>query len=161
MATYTDSLGFNKGTAAAYPDNGLHRLTRIEVDLDFAAIAAARLEAGATALGAGDVLEVLRIPAKTQVIAVGVDVTKAEGGTLTLDVGDGVDPDGFLDGVNGNALAGYSSTTVTLVEGAPNTLSPAFGFGKYYGAADTIDVTTVNAADLAFVRVWAIVADCN
>jgi hypothetical protein len=161
MATYTDSLGFNKGTAAAYVDNGLHKVTVLEVTLDFAAITAARLAAGATALTSGDVLEVLRIPAKSQVLNVGVDVTKAEGGTLTIDVGDGADPDGFLDGVNANTVAGYSSSTVTLVEGAPNTLSPAFGFGKYYGAADTIDVTTVNAADVAVMRVWAIVADCN
>lgn len=159
MPTYTDSLGFNKGTAAAYPDAGRYRLTKLAVTLDFAAIAAARSAAGATALTSGDVLEVLRIPAKTQVLAVGADVTKAEGGTLTLDVGDGVDPDGFLDGVNANTVAGYSSTTVTIVEGTPNTISPAFGFGKYYHAADTIDVVTVNAADNAVVTIWAIVAD--
>ena len=159
MATYTDSLGFNKGTAAAYPDAGRYSLTKLAVTLDFAAITAARAAAGATALTSGDVLEVLRIPAKTQVLAVGVDVTTAEGGTLTLDVGDGTDPDGFLDGVNANTVAGYSSTTVTIAEGTPNTISPALGFGKYYGAADTIDVTTVNAADAAVVTVWAIVAN--
>lgn len=161
MPTYTDSLGFDKGTAAAYPVNGVGSVTKIEITLDFAAITAARAAAGATALANGDVIEVIRIPAKTQVLAVGLDVTKAEGGTLTVDVGDGVDPDGYLDGVNGNTVAGYSSSTVTLVEGAPNTLSPAFGFGKYYGAADTIDVTVVNAADVAVMKVWAIVADCN
>jgi hypothetical protein len=161
MATYTDSIGFNKGTAAAYVDNGLHKVTVLEVTLDFAAITVARAAAGATALTAGDVLEVLRIPAKSQVLNVGIDVTTAEGGTLTIDVGDGADADGFLDGVNANTAAGYSSSTVTLVEGAPNTLSPAFGFGKYYSAADTIDVTTVNAADAAVMRVWAIVVDCN
>jgi len=160
MTTYTDSLGFNKGVAA-YPAKGIGAVLKLEVELDFAAITAARAAAGATALTGGDVLEVIQIPAKTQVLAVGLDVTTAEGGTLTIDVGDGVDPDGFLDGVNANTAAGYSSTTVTLVEGAPNTLSPAFGFGKYYGAADTIDVTTVNAADTAVMKVWAIVADCN
>ncbi len=161
MATYTDSIGFNKGTAAAYVDNGLHKVTVLEVTLDFAAITVARAAAGATALAAGDVMEVLRIPAKSQVLNVGIDVTTAEGGTLTIDVGDGADADGFLDGVNANTAASYSSSTVTLVEGAPNTLSPAFGFGKYYSAADTIDVTTVNAADVAVMRVWAIVVDCN
>ena len=161
MATYTDSLGFNKGTATAYPATGIGAVLKIEVELDFAAITAARAAAGATALGAGDVLEVLRIPAKTQVLAVGLDVTTVEGGTLTIDVGDGADPDGYLDGVNANTVAGYSSTQVTLVEGAPNTLSPALGFGKYYAAADTIDVKTVNAADTAVMKLWAIVADCN
>lgn len=161
MATYTDSLGFNKGTAAAFVDAGLHRVHVLEVVLDFAAITAARAAAGATALTSGDVLEALRIPAKTQVLKVGLDVTKAEGGTLTVDVGDGADPDGFLDGVNANTVAGYSSSAVTLVEGAPNTLSPAFAFGKYYAAEDTIDVTTVNAADTAVMRLWAVVVNCD
>lgn len=161
MATYTDSLGFNKGTAAAYPEVGTRAVTKLEVELDFAAIAAARLAAGATALGAGDVLEVLRIPAKTQVLAVGLDVTTAEGGTLTIDVGDGDDPDGYLDGVNANTTAGYSSSQVTISEGAPNTLSPALPWGKYYASADTIDVKTVNAADAAVMTVWALVVDCN
>lgn len=159
MATYTDSLGFNKGTAAAYLDQGKYALTKLSVELDFAAITAARLAAGATALTSADVLEVIRIPAGTQVLAVGLNVTTAEGATLTIDVGDGTDPDGFLDGVNANTVAGYSSSTVTLVEGAPNTLSPAYGFGKYYGAEDTIDVKTVNAADTAVMTVWAIVAN--
>ena len=161
MTTYTDSLGFNKGTAAAYPEVGTRAVTKLEVELDFAAIAAARLAAGATALGAGDVLEVLRIPAKTQVLAVGLDVTTVEGGTLTIDVGDGDDPDGYLDGVNANTTAGYSSSQVTISEGAPNTLSPALPWGKYYASADTIDVKTVNTADTAVMTVWALVVDCN
>ena len=161
MATYTDSLGFNKGTAAAYPDNGTRAVVKLAVELDFAAITAARTAAGATALAGGDVLEVLRLPAKTQVLAVGLDVTTAEGGTLTIDVGDGDDPDGYLDGVNANTIAGYSSSQVTLVEGAPNTLSPALPWGKYYASADTIDVKIVNAADTAVMTVWALVVDCN
>lgn len=159
MATYTDTLGFNKGTTAAYLDEGKRSVRKLEVELDFAAITTARAAAGATALGAGDILEVIRIPAGTQVLAVGLNVTTAEGGTLTVDVGDGDDPDGWLDGVNANTAAGYSSSQVTLTEGTPNTLSPAFGFGKYYGAEDTIDVVTVNAADTAVMKVWAIVAN--
>ena len=160
MPTYTDSLGFNKGSAS-YPDKGRLDITKLAVELDFAAITAARAAAGATALTSGDVLEVLQIPAGTQVLAVGLNVTTAEGGTLTVDVGDGDDPDGYLDGVNGNAVAGYSSSQVTISEGAPNTLSPALPWGKYYASADTIDVKTVNAADAAVMTVWALVVDCN
>ena len=160
MPTYTDSLGFNKGSAS-YPDKGRLDITKLAVKLDFAAITAARAAAGATALTGGDVLEVLRIPAGTQVLAVGLNVTTAEGGTLTVDVGDGADPDGYLDGVDGNAVAGYSSSQVTISEGTPNTISPALAFGKYYGSADTIDVKIVNAADAAVMTVWAVVANCN
>lgn len=159
MPTYTDSLGFNKGTAAAYPYEGTRAVTKIEVELDFAAIAAARAAAGATALTSGDVLEVIQLPAKTYVLAVGLDVTTAEGGTLTIDIGDGSAADGYLDGVNANTVASYAST-LALTEGAPNTVT-GYSAGKYYAAADTIDVKTVNAADAAVMRLWALVADCN
>jgi len=90
---------------------------------------------------------------------VGLDVTTAEGGTLTIDVGDGGDPDGFLDGVNANTAASYS-TSLVLAEAAPNTVT-GYSNGKYYAAADTIDVKTVNAADAAVMRLWAVVADCS
>lgn len=150
MATYTDSLGFNKGTAA-YDANGIGSVTKMEVVLDFAAITAARLAAGATALAGGDVIEAMPLPAKSSVLAVGLDVTTAEGATLTVDVGDGTDPDGYLDGVDGNAVASYA------------TLDGATGYatGRYYGSADTLDVTIVNAADTAVMRLWAVVADCG
>lgn len=161
MATYTDTIGFNRGTATtgALPNAALHKVGVISVELDFAAITTARAAAGATALGAADVIEVLPLPAKSYVLFAGVDVTTAEGGTLTLDLGDGSDPDGFLDGVDGNAVASYASA-LTLAEGAPNTIT-GYSEGKYYSAADTIDLTTVNAADTAVVRVWAVVADCS
>jgi len=159
MPTYTDSIGFNKGTAAAYPYEGTRAVTKVEVELDFAAIAVARAAAGATALTSGDVLEVIQLPAKSYVMAVGLDVTTAEGGTLTIDIGDGSAADGYLDGVNANTVASYAST-LALTEGAPNTVT-GYSAGKYYAAADTIDVKTVNAADAAVMRLWALVVDCN
>jgi hypothetical protein len=151
MATYEDSLGFNKGTTATYPEKGTNATTMISIDLDMAAITAARLAAGATALADNDILEVIRIPAKTLVLAAGLDVTTAEGGTCTIDVGDGATVDGFLDGVNANTVASYCSTLST----------EAYDGGKYYAAADTIDVKFINAADTAVMRVWALLVDCN
>jgi len=149
MATYTDTLGFNKGTAG-YHEKGLHRVSLMSVDLDFPAIIAARLAAGATALAAADVMEVLAIPAKTFVIAAGIDITTASGVTGTLDMGDGVDPDGYLDGVNANAVASASGAVAGLID------------GKYYAAADTIDLTLLTAVPAAMVcRVWAVVANCS
>lgn len=158
MATYTDSLGFNKGSAAFHAA-GLTKVNRVEVELDFAAIAAARSAAGATALTSGDVLEALPLPAKSLVLAVGLDVTTVEGGTLTIDVGDGSDTDGYLDGVDANTVASYASA-LALAEGTPNTVV-GYGAGKYYSAADTIDVKLVNAADAAVVRLWALVVDAS
>lgn len=158
MATYTDSLGFNKGDAGFHAA-GLHKVNRVEVVLDFAKITAARLAAGATALTSADVIEAIPLPAKSLVLRVGLDVTTAEGGTLTIDVGDGTDPDGFLDGVDANTAASYCST-LALTEGAPNAIT-GYSNGKYYSAADTLDLKIVNAADVAVMRLWALVLDCS
>lgn len=157
MATYTEATGFNKGSAG-HPAKGLTKISMIEVTIDWSNISTKRAAAGQTAVGAGDVLEVLSIPAKTYVMMVGLDVTTAEGGTLTIDVGDASDPDGFLDGVNANTTASYA-TALSLAEATPNTVV-GYSNGKYYAAADTIDVKTVNAADTAVMRLWALVADC-
>jgi hypothetical protein len=150
MATFTDSLGFDKGTAG-FPDKGTRAATMVSVDLDMVAITAARSAAGAAAIGNNDILEVIRVPAKTLVLAVGLDVTTAEGGTCTIDVGDGATADGYLDGVDANTIASYASSGN----------DEAFKMGKYYSAADTIDVKFINAADAAVMRVWALMVDCS
>jgi len=156
MATYTDSLGFNKG-AAAFDAVGLTKVNRVEVELDFATIVAARLAAGATALASGDVLEVLPLPAKALVMHVGVDVV--EGGTtgLTLDVGDGTDPDGYLDGVAGDAVGSFASVTTESSDAIVGLSA-----GKYYSAADTVDLVLVGQVPgVLKCRVWALVADAS
>jgi hypothetical protein len=159
MATYTDSIGFNKGTAAFRAD-GLTKVTRMEVELDFAAITAARSTAGATALASNDVLEAIPVPAKALVMAVGVDVVTAGTGSLTLDVGDGSDVDGFLDGIAADAVGSFC-TALALAEGTPNTIV-GYSNGKYYSAADTIDVKLVGYVPGALkCRVWALVADAS
>jgi hypothetical protein len=77
-------------------------------------------------------------------------------------LGDGTATAGFLSSVNANTAAGYSSTQVTITEGTPNTIVPSLGFGKYYSAADTIDVLFNNTPGTAGIfNVWAIVADCS
>jgi hypothetical protein len=151
MATYNDGKGYNFGTGAAHVAAGINKVSAITVELNFATITAERAAAGLTALGATDVLEVIRVPANTLVTNVALEVTTAEGGTLTIDVGDGDDPDGFLDGVNANTAAAYLPVAGTA----------AYEQGKYYTAADTIDVTTVNAADAAVMKLTAIMVDCS
>jgi hypothetical protein len=109
MATYTDTLGYNKGSAAHNANTSAAYCTTVE--MDFAAITAARLAAGATAL------------------------------------------------VNANAVASYA-TSLVLTEAAPNTVT-GYSNGKYYSAADTIDVVFVNEPDTLVMRVWALVANCG
>jgi hypothetical protein len=86
MAAYTDSLGFNKGTAA-YPDGA--GVSKFTVELDFADIVAARAAAGATALVATDTLQVISLPAGSIVLSAGLVVTKVESTntTATFDFG--------------------------------------------------------------------------
>jgi len=122
-----------------------------------------------TGIGA-DTMQVLDIPAGTFVSTVILNITTAQTAatdTITLDVGDGDDADGWLDGVDAEtaAVSLSSTATYTLTEGAPNTLaiSPAFGeTGKYYSAADTIDVLVVNAGstDATDDLVFEITAIC-
>lgn len=151
MATYNDGKGYNLGTGAAHVAAGINKVSAVSVTLDFAAITTARAAAGLTALAATDTLEVIKVPANTLVTNVVLNVTTAEGGTLTIDVGDGADPDGFIDGVNANTTAAYIPVAGTA----------AYEQGKYYTAADTIDVTTVNAADAAVMTLTAVMVDCS
>lgn len=154
MATYNDGKGYNMGTGSAHVAAGINRVSAVSVTLDFAAITTARAAAGLTALAATDTLEVIKIPANTLVTSVALNVTTAEGGTLTIDVGDGDDPDGYLDGANANTTAAYITSPSA---GTPTGLAD----GKYYTAADTIDVTTVNAADAAVMTLTVVMVDCS
>lgn len=150
MATYSiaNAIGFEAGSAAP-SSTGVWRCYLQKVELDFAAIIADRAAAGATALAAADLIEVLHIPARSQLLAAGATVTSVESTatTGTFDVGDGDDPDGYAALLANNALASESNTTL----GA-----------KFYDAADTLDVTLGTAAPTDCVlEVWAVLADCS
>jgi hypothetical protein len=155
MAAYTDTHGFDKGSAA-HPAKGLNRVGYIEVTLDFAEITTARATAGATALAAGDSLQVLSIPADTLVMAVGATTITAEGAASTFDIGlTGGDVDGFVDGGDANSAGTTNSNGALLI---------ANNNGHYFSAADTIDMLIgVSGAvtDTAKIKVWALVVDCS
>lgn len=111
--------------------------------------------ASGAATAADEVVPVFSVPADTFVLAVLWDVETAEGATLTFDIGDGDDDDGFVDGANGNAT-GTGHGTAAGFAGTAGTLAR-----KWYTSADTIDMTTKNAADAAKIRVKAIVVDVS
>ena len=155
MAAYTDTHGFNKGSAA-HPAKGINRVGYVEVELNFATITADRATAGATALAAGDSLQVLSIPANTLVMAVGATTVTAEGAASTFDLGlTGGDVDGFVDGGDANSAGTTNSNGALLI---------ANNNGHYFEAADTIDMLIgVSGAvtDSAVIKVWAVIADCS
>ena len=155
MAAYTDTHGFDKGSAA-HTAKGQTRVSYVEVLLDFVTITADRVTAGATALAAGDSLQVISVPANTLVLAVGATTEVVEGATATFDIGTtGGTTDGFVDGGNANAL-GTTACNGAFLDG--NNQS------HYFAAADTIDILLAvsgSTLDTAKVKVWAVLVDCS
>lgn len=151
MAAYTDSLGFNKGTAA-FPAN-VTEVSKFEVKLDFAKIVAARSAAGATALAAGDTLQVISLPAGSVVLTAGLRVTSVESTntTATFDFG-------FTGGSPAAANA-YTNDLASnaLAYGIENLANPTA-----VTSADTIDILLNTAAPTdCVVKAFAIVANVS
>lgn len=152
MAAYTDSLGFNKGTAM-YPAKGHDAITKIEVEVDFADVKAARAAAGATALVATDTLQIIPIPANTVVLSAGMNVVSAEtvNATATLDIG-------FTGGSPAAANA-YGNDLATNATGlkAADLANPTV-----VAAADTVDILLNTAVpEDAVIKFFAVVINTN
>jgi hypothetical protein len=147
MTTFTDSLGFNKGTAA-FPANTTE-ISKFEVKIDLAAVIAARLAAGATALAAADVLEAIPLPAGSVVLSAGCQVLEAEttNTTGTYSVGYGGATTAYTNALANNAL-GYGIT---------NLANPTV-----FASADTIDVLFNTAVGTnGVINVFAFVANVS
>ena len=111
-----------------------------EIFVDFAVIA------GDVTIGTSDVVQALKLPKGTVVLAAGIEVLKVEGTNTTAKVslGDGADVARFVDAV----------LLTTLGQLVPATM----GDGIALVADDTIDVViSVDDPTDAKIRVWA---DC-
>lgn len=151
MPNYTDTLGFNKGTASFPCDIG--EVSKYSVELDFAKIVAARAAAGATALVATDTLQVINLPAGAVVLSAGIRVTRAEttNTTATFSLGyTGGSPaaaNAYASATPSNAL-GYGIAALT----SPTPVT----------SADTIDLLLNTAVPAnAVIKVFAIVANVS
>ena len=111
-------------------------------------LAKQELDFSVTNVAASDVVQAINIPAGAFVLATWAYINTAEGGIATADIGDGADPNGFDDAVNFNAAAGTVTRTLQGTD--------AYAAGKYYSAADTIDIVPDNALDLAVITVMAL-----
>jgi len=151
MAAYTDSLGFNQGTAA-YPAN-VTEISKFEVTVDFAAVKAARAAAGATALAATDTMQIIKLPAGSVVLSGGMNVSTAEtvNATATIDIG-------FTGGSPAAANA-YGNDLATNSTGlkAADLANPTI-----VASADTIDILLNTAVpEDAVIKFFAFVANAN
>lgn len=147
MAAYTDSLGFYKNSAG-FPANYTDRVSVVEIDLDFAKIAAARTAASAAALTATDTLVIGVLPKGAFVLSGVATLVRAEGAAGNIDVGiGGGTADFWVDGFDLNAAVG---TTGGYADAA-----------AYYCAVDTNILLTINSADIDAARVKVSLAVVN
>lgn len=106
----------------------------IEVVLDFSS----------STLTTSDSAEVFEMKANTLVLMAGVEVlTVASTGSPTLDLGDDADDDLYASAVQGHTSVASGTTSV----------------GKFYTAADTIDLIANSATFDGKVRVFAVIAE--
>ena len=151
MPAYTDSLGFNKGTAA-YPDNVMS-ISKFEVTIDFADVKAARAAAGATALAAADTMQVINLPAGSVVLAAGMNVLSLEtvNASATIDIG--------FTGGSPAAANVYGTDLVTNTTGLKAANAAA---ATVVIAADTIDILLNTAVpENAVIKFFAFVGNAN
>ena len=101
------------------------------------------------AFGAGDVeveaqeaSAIFNVPAGTLVLDVLANVNTAFTASVTLDIGDGDDPDGWLATAK---VAPQSAVSTGLVKRTTEATAEAYAGGKLYAAADTIDITVGGA----------------
>lgn len=137
MATYTTYPDGRSITASSgYNAAGAPAVTVITGEFD----------ASLRTLAAADVVTLLDIPARTFVHKVFYQVLTADA-TQTLNIGDGSDVDGFV------AVADVATV------GNTGMGAGAYSAGKFYTAADTIDleVPTGKALDTLKIRVSATV----
>jgi hypothetical protein len=147
MVAYTDSLGFYKNSAG-FSANYTDRVSVIEIDLDFAKIAAARTAAGAAALGSADTLVIGTLPKGAFVLSGVATLVRAEGAAANIDVGiGGGTVDFWVDGFDLNAAVG---TTGGYADAA-----------AFYCASNTNVLLTLNSAGIDAARVKISLAVVN
>lgn len=147
MTAFTDSLGFYKNSAG-FTANGTDRLSVIEIDLDFAKIAAARTAASAAALASADTLVIGVLPAGAFVLSGVATLVTAEGAAANIDVGiGGGTTDFWVDGFDLNGTVGDTS-------GYADTAA-------YYCTAETNILLTLNSNNIDTARVKISLAVVN
>ncbi len=157
-----------KGGSQGYPANAKGKVYLLERTLDFSSSS----DTGTAA----EIYQLITVPAGTWVSHVGYQLITnrnnyagSSNATCTIDIGDGSDADGYIDGANvitgqtlyaDSGLVAYTLTNL-LEHGTMATItvgraSGAYGMGKIYTASDTIDMTLNNAEAELKIRFTAL-----
>lgn len=97
-------------------------------------------------IGSGDTAQIINVPANALVLTVRTKCVTAEGGTLTVDVGDDGSANRYGNDLNMNTTTDNVSAASAM---------------NLYTTANTIDVLFNNAADVAVIQVQAVLVDFN
>jgi hypothetical protein len=119
---------------------------------------------GTTGTVQNDVITVLQIPANTLVLGVAYKTTTVSANLADVDIGDGAVTDGYVDGLDmTTSLKDGCSWVTTFNEAAPNTTADGMSLGKFYTAADTIDLKQNTNATIktGVIKVRAICISAN
>lgn len=83
----------------------------------------------------GDVVQAIKVPANCHVSRVYWYVVSGQASVANVTIGDGADADGFESAADMTTTGNNGSTVV----------ADGYGYGKFYTAADTIDITIAGA----------------
>lgn len=110
-------------------------------------------------LAQNDVIEILDIPAGTLITGVQWEVVTVEGAARNFAIGDGGDTDGFITTTSANtATSGCSALAGIVLGGAGDPANDplvvtGYSAGKYYSAADTLDLLAVTNGGLTTCKI--------
>ena len=162
------TISIVKGGTSGYPAHKKTGTYKIERKVDIAALIATGWIT--TQLVQNDILQAINVPANSYVLGVGYQLTTAatQSGSGTVEVGDGDDPNGYIVAT---AFSTVQTTPTVSFSGALTVASPstypnsseAYTVGKFYTAADTIDLKFPASSNITagVFKVFAIIVDCN
>lgn len=148
MTTYATYTGSGSGFPAKR--SGVYRITG---EVDFSTI-----NSGSGTVQ-NDVIQALYIPAGTFVLGVGHKVTTASSNLDDFDIGDDATTDGYVDG----DTAVTADTAMNFSFDTDGTMTEAFGNGKFYATANTIDIKQNTNATVVtgVIKLAALAIDVN
>lgn len=158
LSAFAETYDLTVGDASGMADTFAGRHYVIEQSVDFSV----------QNVTTGDVVQVIDIPANVRVTAVQVETitaaTQNTNTTQTFTVGDGTDPNGWVESISVVTTAKASSAPVitctgTNVANMVVTVTPALGLGKQYTSADTLDIVSAGVVVDGVLRVRAAVVD--
>ena len=101
-------------------------------------------------VAAGDIVEMINVPAETLVINAGIEILTASTSSVTYILGDGSDDNSYMTATAADAT-GHKATSEAVTN-----------VGTIYGSADTIDIKCAGATDSAGkIRMWAVMVDIS